>query len=1164
MKKNIVLTAVVLTAIGLVLSCAKETPAPEEKPVDPQEEVVTYPSVIKAGIPEEMTKVALSDEGVGNGMSLAWQADDKLRVIATAGGDGNEQFTIKAGYTATTAEFEGDPVVGTQYTVFYPGTYADVDAINARSYTSQIQDGNGSTAHLEWNAIETGVGDYSSVSFSNKQNGALRFKLQLPESFTTVKKVALKASSAIFSTTNAGNVLTDELVLTLKDGSNDYITLGGDKVLTAYMMVSWNDNTIPGDTDLQIEVWGDPELPWVKTKTVASKGYTIAGGKVTNIKLNDENWEEPLFWGGDGTALNPYIIKTAYHLGNVKTVMDANPTTGLYFRLDEDIDLENAVWEQVNQASPHTPYTIYFDGNNHTISNFSIPSNEMGLCSFFGEISGEVKDLAFSTATIVAGGSNGSSGVLCGIANGLTVNNVDATNVDITIVRSPGETTGVGGLIGYAIGSTISNCDLTGCDITIGKKEDVPAEDAQPQNVGGLIGRLREEASSVTDCSVSNATIAARYCAGGLIGKLANTTGSVSVTGNDITNMNVSYKEVESSSSHLSGAGGIVGLVQPSNGVTVSISGSEVSSITINSAALVGGVVGYSSKPVTISDCEVSGSLTATSTVNIATLDYSHVGGIIGFAYNSGCLIEDCDVTANITGVKSAGGIAGRTLGGTVSGCTYKTGTISASERVGGITGTNAGAAGTVSNCEVSNSAKLQNTGQYTGGVIGRNHSSTTGISGCIVNASLEGTSAIGGIVGEAGGAVAVSSCNAQGTIATSAGYTGGIIGINKGSSTISDSCSSSFTITGGSTSYLGGIVGSFDGGGNKTVVTLSITGAEASGSINTTGSNVGGIVGGCVDVTYKENSEEDASPFKQVNITSCTSSVNLGGNQNLGGIIGRARYPLAITLCKTSGTLTSTKSSENSYVGGMVGETQNGTITKSYSTSTISGRKRCGGFIGAVMWGNFEVTESYFNGTITSNASQIGGIAACVSDSKTITISDCYTAGSISCPGGYTGGIVGYLVDKSTLHMSNSYSRMNLSVSANNVHSVGGLVGGADKTTPIWDISKCLAWHSKIDIKTLYDTVGVIAGQIHNDTSSASTSLSNCWYAYDLDCTFGNGRALKDDDDADHTVRRAYDGKRADEGVSCSTKASNLSWDGTTIWDLTSGDYPALLRVVE
>ncbi|MBO7071902.1 MAG: hypothetical protein J6W09_11505 [Bacteroidales bacterium] len=1216
MKKERILSAALMAAItlGIAVSCAKQDPAPVDNPIDnPQEQVKTNPSVISANIPEEITKVAISDNGVRNGMSLAWEAGDAIRVIATAGGSGNESFSIKSGFTATQAEFEGTAVAGTAFTVFYPAKYADVTAINARSYVSQEQDGNGSVAHLEWNAIED-VADYGTVTFSNKQNGALRFTLQLPDAFTKVYSMSLYATNgtdaplSVFSTTNGGGATTDHLDLNLKDGANSYITLGADKVLTAYMMVSWNDNALPTGTKLLIKVKGDQDEPWVKTKEVAS-AFTIAGGKVTNIKLNDDNWGEPLFWGGDGTQTNPYIIKTAYHLRNVKAVMDAaaDHTVPIYFKLDENIDLGGAEWIQVNQLTDdvehkeHFTWAINFDGNYKTISNFVInpAASGVGVSSFFGEISGEVKNLKFSTATITAGGNNGSAGVLCGIANNLTATNVDAEDVDITIVRSPGETAGVGGLIGYAIGSTVSGCDLTGCDIIIGKRDDNPAKDAEPQNVGGLIGRLRADASSVTSCSVSNATLAALYCAGGLIGKVGCTTGPVDIKGNSTSGMTVSFSNAQADSKQ--GAGGLIGCIEATGDPAVAVNIGDasntntVSSLTIDQTqgyvggvvgnimdgnvtitkATVGGtvkttgwyaagVLGRSSKAVSISYCDVdatvsagmgaggvlaytydsaanishctvAGSVTATSTSGDTKIDglveYSHVGGIAGFAMSTSSKIEYCDVTANVTGKAAVGGITGRNKGGTIDHCTYKTGTITGTDRVGGISGANTGAAGTITNCEVSNGAIITNTGSNTGGILGRNHNAGTSVSYCDVTATINGTSNIGGIVGESGTTMTVSDCDVN--------------------------C----TVSEGSGSYLGGVMGSFAGGDNTNVLSVSISGCTVSGSLSTTGHHVSGILGGCQDAG---NSNVNGQ-YKSVSITSCSTSANLGGNQNVAGIIGRARYHSEITSCSASGTYTSTKVSDNSYAGGLTGCTGEAIITKSSSTATVIGKKMCGGLVASAHWGDLEMSECYYNGTLNFSASQNGGLVGRVENGKTLTISNCYSAGSLTSPGGYSGSFIGYVIQNATLNIYNSYSSMNISVTANNVNSVGALVGGADNTTAKWDIDKCLAWNTKINFATAYETVGVIVGQIHSGASSASTSLKNCWYANDLDCTFACGRALRDDADITSSPgKKSYDGKRAASGVSCQDKATELVWN-STIWKLDNTDgYPTLKNVAE
>ncbi len=924
MKKNIVLTAVVLTAIGLVLSCAKETPAPEEKPVDPQEEVVTYPSVIKAGIPEEMTKVALSDEGVGNGMSLAWQADDKLRVIATAGGDGNEQFTIKAGYTATTAEFEGDPVVGTQYTVFYPGTYADVDAINARSYTSQIQDGNGSTAHLEWNAIETGVGDYSTVSFTNKQNGALRFKLQLPSSFTKVKKVALKASSAIFSTTNAGNVLTDELVLTLKDGSNDYITLGGDKVLTAYMMVSWNDNTIPGDTDLQIEVWGDPELPWVKTKKVAAGGYTIAGGKVTNIKLNDENWDEPLFWGGSGTDSDPYQIKTLQNLKNIKLARTEN--VKVYFKLIDDIDMSSVPatgeekWGMFNGSQDNaTKYPVNFDGNNHTISNFSLTRSG---ASFFGILkNSEVKDLTFANVTLsnAVDSDVNSIAIIAYDTQLCTISNVDVTGATLTSLISISDNTkGTGGLIGRMMDGTVENCDITDLSII-----------SSSTRVGGIVGVIPGSSDltrSIENCTITNFSIEGTEHVGGVAGRISAGTGT-SVSGCSLTQGTTPWTGISGSSSSVGGivgeSGGSVNLTN--NVVTANVTGTDK----------VGGIIGLGSGATVINNCDVTGNVSGTDTAAEGNVGTGGIAGNITGANSS--ITNGCSVNGTVSGGFRVGGVLGRT-------------------GVSGINISGASVSGTVSG----------NT--HVGGIVGRQHNASFTASDNVVDATIEGVTNLGGIAGTLATSATLSGNKVAGLVKytvygndDSHSKYGGLVGLTSGNATISIS-RNLVTANVRGCRNTGGLVGEISATAAVTISECAYEGPAVSGysesgrwnySVNGTG-RVGALVG------YVSSNAAHT-------VSDCYASGNLCVNNGWsGGLVGWSAAGSKLALSNSYSTVDVTNTAGN-VLGGIIGGIGYGGLehdTCKTETSDVS-------VVKCISWGSVDyVLNNNGYGAILGNGS--------------------------------------------------------------------------------------------------------------------------------------------------------------------------------------------------
>lgn len=878
MKHRIINYAALVAALTLGFATSCEQTIIEIEPAESEQ--VSAPSVISASIPEEITKVGLKDEGVGNGMSLAWEEGDKLRVIATEGGSGNEQFSIQDGFTNHSASFSGTPVTGTAFTVFYPGTYADVAAINARSYTDQTQIGNANTDHLEWNAIETGLSNYGSVTFSSKQNGALRFNLQLPAAFTKVYKVALKAPSAIFSTTNAGDATTDELVLSLKtDAETSGITLGSDKVLTAYMMVSWNENVIAEGTELEIEVWGDQEDPWVKTKTVGTGGFTIAGGKVTNVKLNNSNWDEPLFWAGDGTESNPYQIKTLAHLQNIKSVR----TEGVmvYFKLIDDIDMTSVPatgddkWGMFNGSADNaSKYPVSFDGYNHTISNFSLTRSG---ASFFGILQNStVKDLVFENAAV----SNASAedGNSCAIIAYNTINctiqNVDVNGASVTsLITISDNTKGTGGLVGRMQDGIIEDCDIT--DLTVSSAS---------TRVGGVAGVVPADANpsrSIEDCTITGLTISGTECVGGIVGRISATSGTT-ISGCTVTQGTSPWTGIGGSSSSVGGivgeSGGAVALTD--NAVVANVEGTDK----------VGGIIGLGSGATVINNCEVAGNVTGTAEAadgNVGT------GGIAGNITGSGSSITNgCSVSGTVSGGFRVGGILGRTgvTGITISDATVS-GTVSGNTHVGGIVGRQhntgfkasentvdatikgvtfvGGIAGTLATGATISSNKVAGLVMYTvygnddahlgfGGLVG-NAQGTVAItlSRNLVTANIRGCRNTGGLVGQISvttSAVTISECAYEGPSVS--GYTesdrwnysvngtgrvGALVGYLPGSGahTISNCyASGDLCVNAG---WSGGLVG-WAPTGAKLALSNTFSTVEVS---NTDGNVLGGIIGG-------------------------------------------------------------------------------------------------------------------------------------------------------------------------------------------------------------------------------------------------------------------------------------------------------------------------------
>lgn len=197
------------SAVALsVISCAKES---ENHVNDGQKNRIT----ITASLPDELvTKVKF--EAGASVIKPSWEQTDVIRIISDNGK--SEIFSIKE-INGKTATFEGNELEGSNFTAIYPGNYETAEALGNRSYTGQVQKGNGSTAHLQLNAMAAGLSDISNISFADagaKLNGALKLYVKLPEYVTRPKEVSLSAASDLFFTDNTGTAKSSSLGLSLE------------------------------------------------------------------------------------------------------------------------------------------------------------------------------------------------------------------------------------------------------------------------------------------------------------------------------------------------------------------------------------------------------------------------------------------------------------------------------------------------------------------------------------------------------------------------------------------------------------------------------------------------------------------------------------------------------------------------------------------------------------------------------------------------------------------------------------------------------------------------------------------------------------------------------------------------------------------------------------
>ena len=159
--------------------------------------------------------------------------------------------------------------------------------------------------------------------------------------------------------------------------------------------------------------------------------------------------------------------------------------------------------------------------------------------------------------------------------------------------------------------------------------------------------------------------------------------------------------------------------------------------------------------------------------------------------------------------------------------------------------------------------------------------------------------------------------------------------------------------------------------------------------------------------------------------ITNSYSSGNLSGEMSVGGLVG----------VDINGTITKSYSHSNvsgHRAGGLVGSTENGTIEKSYSTGEVSGNQSVGGIIGAIEEAG-TVVDSYSLSSVTGD-DYIGGLVGANFDG---TVVDSYSLGVVSGDT-FVGGLVGYNSDASTV--VDSYWNIETSTQSTSDGSATGL----------------------------------------------------------------------------------------------------------------------------
>ncbi|MCR5327204.1 MAG: hypothetical protein K6E37_10765 [Bacteroidales bacterium] len=702
---------ILLAAMALfAFSC---TPKLEpEQEVQPQSgERVT----IKVSTSESLgTKVTLTEASDRKAMNLEWEDSDILSI------NGNE-FSVANIISAHEAEFNGTAPASSPYTIIYPGSYTDAAAFNARSYTAQAQSGNSSTAHLEYNAMLSGVNDYQEPKFDAGwaaekggalvQNGVIQLRLQLPDAVTAVNSVSLLASREVFPTTNAGDVKV----------AGQTLAMGGaapaNHIIEAYMMFSAAGVEFQAGDELSVIV-DTPDAMYVRTLPMTAQTWTGGSQYTIQCKVLTENSFE---------INNASDLETFRDGVNSGSMLWAT----CQVKLGQDIDCSSiSGWTPIGNGTftPTESGTVSaewtepafkgtFDGQGFAIKNLVMTSSPETYTPYglFGILYGaKVKNLILGAASGDTGALTATpqgrmdAGALAGVSYGSTIENV--TNYfPMTIPDNSSANRVALGMVGYVYGDAASGLStLSGLNnygkVTATQSSANTGNGATGVHVAGIAGFGNTGASSVINqinTCTNHAEIDANTgrCAGILgaansrtaisgcnnRGYVHNSFNSARVGGicvilgsNASITSSHNYGNVEVLSSGSGNVGGIVCLV---NSDTAEISGSSNEG-AVTGATYVGGIAANLAVG-TITQCVNTGAITGTQ----------YVGGIVGrqgnntgWPYLNKCR-SNATITASSDGASCAGGIAGQMLGGVLNTCFAKGAVVAAGYDVGGIVG---------------------------------------------------------------------------------------------------------------------------------------------------------------------------------------------------------------------------------------------------------------------------------------------------------------------------------------------------------------------------------------------------------------------------------------------------------------------------------------------
>lgn len=374
--------------------------------------------------------------------------------------------------------------------------------------------------------------------------------------------------------------------------------------------------TIKSDTELGFKHENGTFLGWSTNPHAKTEDNSYDAGKTVSVEKNKSLtlyavWSP--IWAGSGTEAAPYEIPDVGKLTALQTQVNENgfSYTGKWFRLTNNIDLNNKLWTPIGIDALHS-FGGSLDGGGKTISGLKVETDRQ-WAGLFGSVRGTygvpmtMRDLTLKNGSVkfTSSGTSCSGGLVAAVEGetALELRNVVAENLTVSGGRS-----GSGGLLGRGR-VAMTNCHNRGGSVT-------------GSYAGGLAGMGYSNLQDHVLAGCTNsAKVVGKRTAGGMTGNETHSYGSYT----DCTN-NGSISATQGYASGIA-AGGSYERCSNSGAVT----GQQAAGICVNGSKA--------------TNCSNTGAITGTDYA-AGILTNGGYGGVAEFCWNTGKVEASTSVRA--------------------------------------------------------------------------------------------------------------------------------------------------------------------------------------------------------------------------------------------------------------------------------------------------------------------------------------------------------------------------------------------------------------------------------------------------------------------------------------------------------------------------------------